>query len=125
MTLPEYCNDVNGCGLCDTYLLCLQYVKAHETERVQTQFNRFRRIPETVNRMLSNADHLKKNDRRGKKGHNWDNQHQCLIAEWIRRYEWLWETFDPQVMSMNIPMNPRYMDWYNKIIVTYITRPGV
>ncbi|XP_042046864.1 serine/threonine-protein phosphatase 7 long form homolog [Salvia splendens] len=101
--LPDYCSDVNGCSLCDTYL----------------------DIPQFVDRMLKNADHLGKNDRRGKKGNNWENTHQFYIGEWDMRYERFQATEDAATMSMNIPMSPGYMAWYNKITVTYLTQPGV
>ncbi|XP_042048979.1 protein MAIN-LIKE 2-like [Salvia splendens] len=68
--LTDYCSDVNGCSLCDTYLVCWAYVEAHEAGRVRRQFNRYQDIPQFVDRMLKNADHLGKNDRHGKKGNN-------------------------------------------------------
>ncbi|XP_042027110.1 serine/threonine-protein phosphatase 7 long form homolog [Salvia splendens] len=79
--LPNYCSDVNECSLCNTYLVCWAYVEAHEAGRVRRQFNRYQDIPQYVDRMLKNADHLGKNDRRGKKGNNWENTHQFYIGE--------------------------------------------
>ncbi|XP_042067768.1 serine/threonine-protein phosphatase 7 long form homolog [Salvia splendens] len=122
--LPEYCSDVNGCSLCETYLVCWTYVEEHEAGRVRRQFNRYQDIPQYVDRMLKNADHFRKNDRRGKKGNNWENTHQFYIGEWGLRYE-RFQAIDDAPMSMNIPMSPRYMAWYNKITVTYLTQPGV
>ncbi|XP_042006722.1 protein MAIN-LIKE 1-like isoform X3 [Salvia splendens] len=83
--LPDYCNDAAGCSLCETYLVCWAYVEAHEPGRVRRQFNRYQDIPQNVDRMLRNADHLGKNDRRGKKGNNWANTHQFYIGEWDMR----------------------------------------
>ncbi|XP_042001134.1 uncharacterized protein LOC121750625 isoform X2 [Salvia splendens] len=123
--LPDYCNDVNGCSMCDTYLVCWAYVEAHEAGRVRRKFNRYQDIPQLVDRMLKNADHLGKNDRRGKKGNNWENTHQFYIREWDMRYERFQETVDAATMSMNIPLSPGYMAWYNRITVTYLTQPGV
>ncbi|XP_042059682.1 serine/threonine-protein phosphatase 7 long form homolog [Salvia splendens] len=122
--LPDYCNDMNGCSLCETYLVCRAYVEAHEPGRVQRQFNRYQDIPQYVDRMLSNADHLGKNDRHGKKGNNWANTHQFYIGEWDLRYERFQAAEDAAPMSMNIPMSPGYMAWYNRITVTYLTQPG-
>ncbi|XP_042027140.1 protein MAIN-LIKE 1-like [Salvia splendens] len=122
--LPDYCNDVNGCSLCETYLVCWAYVEAHDPRRVRQQFNRYQDIPQYVDRMLRNADHLGKNDRRGKKGNNWANTHQFYIGEWDLRYERFHAVEDAAPMSMNIPMSPGYMAWYNRITVTYLTQPG-
>ncbi|XP_041999759.1 protein MAIN-LIKE 1-like [Salvia splendens] len=122
--LPDYCNDVNGCSLCETYLVCWAYVEAHEPGRVRRQFNRYQDIPKYVDRMLRNADHLGKNDRCGKKGNNWANTHQFYIGEWNLRYERFQAAEDAASMSLNIPMSPGYMAWYNRITVTYLTQPG-
>ncbi|XP_042032293.1 serine/threonine-protein phosphatase 7 long form homolog [Salvia splendens] len=105
--LPDYCNDAAGCSLCETYLVCLAYD-----------------IPQNVDRMLRNADHLGKNDRRGKKGNNWANTHQFFIGEWDMRYERFQAAEYTAPMSLNIPMSPGYMAWYNRITVTYMTQPG-
>ncbi|XP_042032274.1 serine/threonine-protein phosphatase 7 long form homolog [Salvia splendens] len=122
--LSDYCNDVNGCSLCETYLVCWAYVEAHEPGKVRRQFNRYQDIPHYVDRMLRNADHLGKNDRRGRKGNNWANTHQFYIGEWDMRYERFQAAEYAVPMSMNIPMNPGYMAWYNRITVTYMTQPG-
>ncbi|XP_042012201.1 serine/threonine-protein phosphatase 7 long form homolog [Salvia splendens] len=122
--LPDYCNDVTGCSLCETYLVCWAYVEAHEPGRVRRQFNRYQDIPQNVDRMLRNADHLGKNDRRGKKGNNWANTHQFYIGEWDMRYERFQAAEYAAPMSLDIPMSPSYMAWYNRITVTYMTRPG-
>ncbi|XP_042012474.1 protein MAIN-LIKE 1-like [Salvia splendens] len=122
--LPDYCNDVTGCSLCETYLVCWAYVEAHEPGRVRRQFNRYQDIPQNVDRMLRNADHLGKNDRRGKKGNNWATTHQFYIGEWDMRYERFQAAEYVAPMSLDIPMSPSYMAWYNRITVTYMTRPG-
>ncbi|XP_047945408.1 serine/threonine-protein phosphatase 7 long form homolog [Salvia hispanica] len=108
--LPDYCNDVNECYMCDTYLVCWSYVEAHEAGRVRRQFNRYQGIPQSIDRMLKNADHLGKNDRRGKKGTDWEKMHQFFIGEWDMRYERFQATVDAT--------------WYNRITVTYLTQPG-
>ena len=68
--LPDYFNDANQCSMCDTYLVCWAYVEAHEAGRVRRQFNRYQEIPQSVDRLLKNADHLGKIDRHGKKGND-------------------------------------------------------
>ncbi|XP_042051427.1 serine/threonine-protein phosphatase 7 long form homolog [Salvia splendens] len=123
--LPDYCSDMNGCSLCDTYLVCWSYIEAHEAGRVRRQFHRYQDVPQYVDRRLKNGDHLGQNDRRGKKGNNWGNTHQFYIREWDMRCERFQATEDAAMMSMNIPMSPGYMAWYNKITVTYLTQPGV
>ena len=79
--LPDYCRDVTGCSHCDTYLVCWAYVEAHEAGRVRRQFNQYQEISQSVDRMLKEADHLKKNNRRGKKGTNWEEMRQFFIGK--------------------------------------------
>ena len=40
------------------------------------------------------------------------------------RYERFQETADSAKMSINTPLSPGYMAWYNRITVTYLTLPG-
>ncbi|XP_047945406.1 serine/threonine-protein phosphatase 7 long form homolog [Salvia hispanica] len=123
--LPDYCRDVTGCSHCDTYLVCWAYVEAHEAGLVRRQFNQYRKIPQSVDRMLKEADHLEKNNRRGKKGTNWEETRQFFIGECDMRYERFEATLGGATMYNNIPLSLGYMAWYNRITVTYLTQVGV
>lgn len=116
---------MNGCSLCDTYLTCWAYVEVQESGQVRRQFNRCQGIPDYVDRMLDKADHLDKNDRRGKKGRNWASTHRFFVEEWNKRYERFKASLDRATVSVDIPMSPGYMAWYNRITVTYLTQPRV
>ena len=57
------------------------------------------------------------------KGADWAKKHKLYIDEWDMRHERFQSTFDHATAGMEGRINPGYMSWYNRIMVSYLTQP--
>ena len=114
--LPEECTRGMNVWGCTNYLICYHIVETHLGHRVTRQFGNPQHNFSSETR-FHNYERWE-STRRGKSATNWETHHANYVQYWRIRGE-----IEQQVYPN--ASNSDYMDWFRKITVTYITRPGI
>ncbi|XP_042059576.1 serine/threonine-protein phosphatase 7 long form homolog [Salvia splendens] len=118
--LPDVCVDGRPIWTSITTLICWNLVEPHLPQRVLRQFGIVQPyIP--LDNQFHETDFVKL-DRRGKSGRNWVEYHANHIQDWDNRHNMVWTDVE---YSTEPIATAEYMDWFRRITVVYITKPGV
>ncbi|XP_042016343.1 serine/threonine-protein phosphatase 7 long form homolog [Salvia splendens] len=118
--MPDICVDGRPIWTSITTLNCWNMVEPHLPQRVLRQFGIVQPYIPLVNR-FHGSDFVKR-DRHGKSGRNWVEYHANHIQDWDNRHNMVWTDLE----YSNEPIaTDEYIDWFRRITVVYLTKPGV